>query len=158
MSGIYTGPIGFAKAIIATMKADAILNAAISASFPGKTLKYYIGIDDADLPTSDNCPHIAFVPGNYQARQMMNVSLAEKDISLTCALVISSDSKTTASNVTEYAGLALMEALVPLCVKSMKPKVLELGRFGKFGPITTEIAYPLYRAIWTVDAVDEYEN
>jgi hypothetical protein len=156
MSALYSGPIAFAKAIVTAMKADTTLNAAMTAAFPGKVLKYFVGLDDAALPSSDDCPHIGFMPGNYQTRQMSGVRLAEKDCNLSCSLVIACPTKTVTADMVVLDGYEKLETLTPLAIKSMQPKVLALGKYGKFGPINTEIAYPLFRATWTIEAVDEY--
>ena len=158
MSAKYSGPIDFAKDLVSAIKTDPMVTSAISGEFPGKTLKYFIGLDDQKLPSSDDCPHLAFMPGDYQIKQMSGVRMAEKSCNLQCSLVISSGDKPEpdSGGMTSFKGLEKLERIVPVIIQAMQPMVLELGKYGKFGPINTEIAFPLFRASWTIEAVDEY--
>ena len=55
MTASFAGPIDFADGCIATLKADSTLAGKVSTHFPGKMLRYFVGIEEAFLPEANNC-------------------------------------------------------------------------------------------------------
>ena len=152
---IYTGPIALAKAIIAVLKADGTLQAACQSRY-GRNLRYFVGYDPNDLPSSDQCPHVAFMPDDYQRVNTRGQADGEKYCNLKISLVVSQNNiDKTDTTTTIYDGLEDLEAIIPLVVNSIKSTLLtNLGNFVKFGAINTEISYPLFRATFDIQGLD----
>jgi len=152
---VYTGPVALAKALIAVLKANTTLQSACQSRY-GSNLRYFIGIDENKLPSSDQCPHLAFMPGDYQRVNTVGQSDGEKNCILKLSLVVANEEIIKIDTTTEmHEGLEDLEDIVPLIVTSVKPTLLAgLGRNFKFGPINTEISYPLFRATFDIQGLD----
>lgn len=152
---VYTGPVALAKALIAVLKANTTLQSACQSRY-GRNLRYFVGYDPNNLPSSDDCPHVAFLPDDYQRVNTRGQADGEKNCNLKVSLVVSQENIDKPDTTTTiYDGLEDLEAIIPLIVNAIKATLLtNLGNNIKFGPINTEISYPLFRATFDIQGLD----
>jgi hypothetical protein len=152
MAPKYAGPLAFIDALIAALKADATVNAAVTSKFPGEALRYFIGVDPEKLPEAENCPFLAFMPGDYG----LSSAGTYRTLAVKMALVVTDetiDGETV--QVTKYRALYALEAITPVLIAFIDDFLRDnLGEYLAWGPITTDIIYPLFRAQWTVESRD----
>lgn len=152
MSAKFATTTACLASIVSTLQASSTLAAAVSAAFPGKVLRYWIGFDEAALPDVENSPMVILSPGPYGR----NGDSFQRLHSVQVCLVIESERTLETLGVTTFPGLATSETLA-LAIDAALLTWIDTNFNGIHDktPFATVIQIPAIKTLWQYDFQDQ---
>jgi hypothetical protein len=149
------GTVAIMRKLRDALVADVELTAYCMTKY-GKTLKYFLGVDDAWMPEATNAPMFAMRPGNYGPAQ----DRSKRDVGVVCGIVIDQSAISTTATSKEMDGLSDMENLYERIERAIMRFAEDPNTYNgqiQFSDISSEIAYPLFRASWECTFQEDYQ-
>jgi len=150
-----TKPKALIDALITALAANATISAYVTAQWPGKTLTYYVGVDDNVMPQESDCPYLAMRPGTM----VPSDDRSHRPIGVEFALITSNSGTTVSGSKTTLDGMAQIQDLYYL-IEDVLETYFETN-YGKYTvsyqDSTFEVSLPLYRMTWAITAQGDYE-
>jgi len=138
--------------LAAALNSSVDLAATVSLAFPGKTLKYWIGIDEMQKPQLVDAPLLVLMPSQFGR----NAQRTEQVHGIQLALIIEQESTTNTGNITKHTALETVERLsrkIDECLETWIENNFQDGYAKSF--FVPSLAIPAAKVVWTYEFSDQ---
>ena len=148
----FTTTMACIDSLVATLRASAALNSAVSGLCSGKSLAYWIGYDEMKLPPLASAPYLVLMPNQYgrnddQSGQIHGVQIA---------LVIEAEGTTNINGVTRYTGIQYAETIARAIDAALASWISTNFNDGQNKtPFVPQIALPAVKTVWSYEFQDQ---